>query len=90
MISVEFDQEKSRSNLEKHGIDFDEAKRLWEDQFRVIIPATCTDEKRWILIGRIGSECWTVVFTVRKPNVRIISVRKSRRNEEEVYFRGGI
>ena len=81
----EFDPEKSKSNKTKHGIDFKEATKLWEDPERVLIPAKSIDEIRFLLIARIKSSYWSAIYTWRKNNIRIISVRKARKNEKEIY-----
>jgi len=81
----EYDPDKSKSNKDKHGIDFETAEKLWNDPNRLIIPARVVDESRYILIGKFKDGIWTVVFTMRSKKIRIISVRKSRRNEREIY-----
>lgn len=81
----EFDQEKSQTNLSKHGIDFTEAQLLWDDPNAVVIPARTTDEPRYLLIAELNHKVWSAIFTVRESRVRIISVRRSRENEEKIY-----
>lgn len=85
MLSFEFDEKKSLSNLDKHGIDFVEAQKLWNDPYLVEIQAKTTDEPRFLVIGRIGDKHWSAVVTPRNGNVRIISVRRSRIEEVEIY-----
>ena len=82
----EFDPKKSRSNKEKHGIDFETARRLWRDPGRIEIPARWVDETRFILIAELEDMLWASVFTYRKNRIRIISVRKSRDNEKKIYY----
>jgi len=82
----EFDENKSKINQEKHGIDFETATHLWEDPNRLEIPARWVDETRFILIAMIDEELWSAIFTKRNENIRIISVRKSRDNEKEIYY----
>jgi uncharacterized DUF497 family protein len=84
-MKFEFDQRKSRSNQKKHGIDFGEAQLLWEDPDLIEIPARTTDEPRFLVIGRIGEEHWSAVVTYREDRTRIISVRRSRTEEIELY-----
>jgi hypothetical protein len=84
-MQFEWDDEKSRSNKEKHGIDFDEAKDLWKDTNRVEIHTSYPVENRRILIGRIGKKLWTAIFTRRGNAIRIISVRRSRNREAKLY-----
>jgi uncharacterized DUF497 family protein len=72
-------------NNEKHGIDFTEAQLLWEDPDRVVIPARTTDEPRYLLIGRIAEKLWSAVFTYRYEKIKIISLRRSRDEEVDIY-----
>jgi len=89
-MNFEFDHQKSSSNKEKHGIDFLEAQYLWLDPARVIIPARTLKEVRYLLIARFHGTLWSAIFTLRGDIVRIISVRKTRQNEKEIYQRRGI
>jgi uncharacterized protein len=84
-MPFEFDEQKSISNKTKHGIDFYETQKLWKDPERVEIPARNLDEPRYMIIGRIGLKIWSSIYTIRKKNIRIISVRKARENEKEIY-----
>ena len=81
----EFDKNKSESNKRKHGIDFETARRLWVDFNRVEIPTKWIDESRILLIANLEEEIWAAIFTHRKNTTRIISVRKARTNEKEIY-----
>ncbi len=85
-MSFEFDALKSRANLEKHGIDFAEAQQLWEDEDRLEIPAKTEDEPRHVLIAALGQKLWSAFFTYRKGRVRLISVRRARKEERELYY----
>jgi uncharacterized protein len=84
-VEFEFDPAKSASNLEKHGIDFTAVQALWDDAMRVEIPARTEDEPRWLVIGQIAGRHWSVVVTYRGERVRIISARRSRREETALY-----
>lgn len=84
-MKFEFNEKKSLANKEKHGIDFIEAQSLWLDEDRIIIPGISIDEERFILIGRIGKKHWLSIYTERKTKIRIISVRRSRKEEVELY-----
>jgi uncharacterized DUF497 family protein len=85
MFSFEYDQEKSRINLGKHGIDFVKAQALWSDPSFIEIPARTFDEPRALVIGRIGDRHWSAVVTHRGENIRIISVRRARPEEVAIY-----
>jgi uncharacterized DUF497 family protein len=81
----EWDPPKSIANQEKHGIDFETAKRLWSDENRVEIHASHPVEDRWILIAKRGEKLWTAIYTFRGSAIRIISVRRSREKEVDLY-----
>jgi uncharacterized protein len=84
-VEFEFDPAKSASNLEKHGIDFTAVQALWDDAMRVEIPARTADEPRWLVIGQIAGRHWSVVVTYQGQRVRIISARRSRKEETALY-----
>lgn len=85
MLAFEYDDDKSRVNFEKHGIDFEAACDLWSDPDLLEIPARTEDEPRFMVIGRIAGRHWSAVVTYRNGNIRIISVRRSRDEEVALY-----
>jgi hypothetical protein len=87
-MDFEFDPAKSAANLLKHGIDFEEAKRLWKDDNLFEVPAPSAEETRYAAIGMIGTRYWTAIITYRADRVRIISVRRARMVEIENYHSG--
>jgi uncharacterized DUF497 family protein len=84
-MKFESDPKKSESNLSKHGIDFDVAQQLWNDPDLLEIPAKVVDEPRYLVIGKIGKKHWSAVITYRDKTIRLISVRRSRQEEIELY-----
>ena len=84
-MEFEFDRRKSLANKTKHGIDFTEVKELWNDPDLIEIPARIEDEPRWVLVGRIGDRCWSAVVIYRADRLRIISVRRARKEEISIY-----
>ena len=84
-MEFEFDPRKSAVNKRKHGIDFVEAQALWDDEDLIEVPARTTDERRFLVIGRIAEKHWSGVITYRDDTIRIISVRRSRKEEVEIY-----
>jgi uncharacterized DUF497 family protein len=84
-MEFEFDPNKSRKNKEKHDIDFVEAQLLWEDPDRIEIPVVTEDEPRAIMIAKIKGKPWSAIITTRSDKTRIISVRRSRKKEIEIY-----
>jgi uncharacterized DUF497 family protein len=85
MMQFEFDKKKSQSNKIKHGIDFIEAQALWDDPNLIEIPAKIIDELRFMIIGQIGRKYWSGIITYRENKIRIISVRRSRKEEIKIY-----
>lgn len=81
----EFDKRKSQSNFEKHGIDFIEAQKLWDDPYILEIAAKTADESRYLMIGKIDDKYWSAIVTYRNQNIRIISVRRARKEEVKLY-----
>jgi hypothetical protein len=90
MRNFEYDENKSQSNLAKHGIDFVEAQELWNDRDLLEIPSKIQGETRFVVIGKINNKHWSGVITYRDQNIRIISVRRSRTQEVALYERQGI
>jgi uncharacterized DUF497 family protein len=84
-VEFEFDDTKSQSNLAKHGINFLDAQELWADPDRIEIPARIEDEPRFLIIGTIAQKCWSAIVTYRENRVRLISVRRSRKEEVAIY-----
>ncbi|SIT16634.1 hypothetical protein SAMN05421686_112110 [Thalassolituus maritimus] len=85
MNGFEYDLAKSEANLAKHGIDFNAAQELWDDPDLIEVPALVADESRYLIVARLGHKHWSAVITYRGGNVRIISVRRSRRSEVALY-----
>jgi uncharacterized protein len=84
-MGFEYDTEKSAENKRKHGLDFEEAQELWSDPELLEIPARVLEEPRWVVIGKMRQRHWSAVITRRGDNLRIISVRRSREEEIEIY-----
>ncbi len=85
-MEFEYDPSKSESNKEKHGIDFEEAQGLWLDAVRLEVQAKSDDEPRFALIAELNKKLWTAFYTVREKRIRLISVRRSRKGEKELYY----
>lgn len=85
VMEFKYDAQKSKSNQAKHGIDFDAALALWDDPHLLEIPARTEDEPRWLLIGKTSGKHWSAVVTYRNGATRIISVRRSRKEEVALY-----
>jgi hypothetical protein len=84
-MNFEFDPSKSDANLRKHGIDFLAAQALWRDQALLEIPARTSGESRFLVIARLQGRHWSAVITYRQQAIRLISVRRSRPEEVQLY-----
>jgi len=85
MHIFEYDDEKSISNLKKHGINFILAQELWRDPDLIEMQAKSENESRFLIIARMASKHWSAVITHRGNTIRIISVRRSRKTEVALY-----
>lgn len=86
-MQFEYDPNKSALNAEKHGIDFEAAKQLWQDLYRVELQTRSDIEPRFLVIGKIQDQHWSAIITYRVSVIRLISVRRSRKNEVMLYGR---
>ena len=84
-MEFEFDPKKSDGNKIKHGIDFYEAQAIWEDPDFIEIPIKTSDEPRYLVIGKISGNHWSGIITYRDDKIRIISVRRARKEEVDIY-----
>ena len=85
-MKFEYDENKNKINKEKHGIDFVEAQKLWQDENALIVPANIVDEEtRFALISKFKNKCYVAIYTLRNETYRIISVRRCRKKEEKSY-----
>ncbi len=84
-MEFEYDPTKSALNLSKHGIDFDQAQVLWDDPMLLEVPANTDGEPRFLSIGKIKGRYWAAIWTPRGDAIRIISVRRARKEEIRYY-----
>jgi hypothetical protein len=84
-MDFEFDIKKSEGNKMKHGIDFYEAQALWNDPDLIEIPLITSDEPRLLVIGKWLGRHWSGVITYRSDRIRMISVRRARKEEVDIY-----
>jgi uncharacterized protein len=80
----EWDEEKSKANLIKHGIDFDDASEVFYGPV-ILRGSNRNNEERWIAIGKSHDRILSVIFTRRNDLIRIISARHPRPDEERAY-----
>jgi hypothetical protein len=87
----EWDDEKAAINLRKHGVDFEEAKTVFEDPFAITIADELHSEaeERGIILGfSLLSRVLLVVHTERKERIRLISARQATPSERSQYESG--
>jgi uncharacterized protein len=88
----EWDEAKARKSLEKHGVDFDEASTIFEDELFITFldDEHSQNEERYITIGlSVKQRLLMVAHTERKDTIRIISARRATKNEEKFYTEAG-
>lgn len=85
----EWDDEKEKINIAKHGIDFTTASRIFKDENRLEFydKAHSDTEDRYITIGIIDGVAYLVmvVYTEREEAIRLISARKATNQERRMY-----
>ena len=84
-MKFEWDDNKNNSNKAKHGIDFETSEKLWLDENRIEILAPYPLEDRRIMISKLQNNIWTAIYTIRDDIIRIISVRRARVKEINLY-----
>lgn len=84
-MEFEYDADKSAANGTKHGVSFTATQQLWRDPHRVEIQARTDGERRWLVVGLIVGKHRSAVVTYREERTRIISVRRTREEEVEIY-----
>ncbi len=84
-MQFEYDEQKSKINLEKHGISLGDAKQLWLVAAVEANAQPRFDEQRHMLIGKLGDKFYSAIFTMRGETIRLISARRSRKKEIKIY-----
>ena len=80
----EFDVKKSKANQLKHGINFEEAQKIWLGPY-VEFQANSEYENRFAIIGPVAGLLYTCIYTIRADKIRLISCRRARANEKALY-----
>ena len=85
-IEFEWDENKNRNNIEKHGIDFSDAISAFDYHYLQRIDDRFEyGETRYILLGRLNDGTIVLVYTKRHDQIRIISARQANKNERKAY-----
>ena len=86
-MNFEWDPAKSEANWEKHGIDFQGAQTIWDDLVVTFQSSQAhRGEIRHLAIGLYKEREIAVVYTHRDDRIRLISARRARKNEREIYW----
>lgn len=86
-MKFEWDENKNRKNREKHKVDFEEAKSVFDDSDAIEMEAIRNGEYRIIRIGKTATKfILLVVYTLRGLVIRLISARQARRDERNLYI----
>ena len=85
-LKFDWDKDKAKKNLQKHGVSFDEAMTVWNDEFAGFLddPGHSIGEARYILIGYSSrNNLLFISFTERHDKIRIINSRKATKSERK-------
>ena len=85
-MQYEWDENKNRANIARHGIDFKAANDFeWSTAIEIYDNRIDYGEDRWIVLGLIINRLHVLIYTERSDNIRIISLRKANKKEREYY-----
>ncbi|HEX6900561.1 MAG TPA: BrnT family toxin [Thermoanaerobaculia bacterium] len=87
-MEFEWNPEKATRNLEKHGVSFEEAQTVFDDDLFIIFadPNHSEGENRYLVMGQSKQGRLLVVsYTERSRRARLISARRATRQERKVY-----
>jgi len=93
MINFEWDENKNAINKKKHGLSFEEAKEVFNDDNAILFddPDHSVGEERFLIIGMLESKQICIVSHCYRDNdnvIRIISAREATKNEKKTYLKG--
>jgi len=86
-VAYEWDPQKARQNVHKHGVRFADATTALEDEFALSMRDPYADEEeRWITLGTDSfGRLLVVVYTWRQESIRLISARRASHSERRLY-----
>ena len=93
LLNFAWDPHKNEINQKKHGLSFEEAKEVFYDESAILFddPDHSIEEEHFLILGAIKSKQICIVSHCYRDNencIRIISVRRATKSEQQVYFRG--
>lgn len=92
-LKFEWDKNKNEINKAKHGLSFEEAREVFEDDNAILFddPDHSVGEERFLIIGMVKSSKICIVSHCYKDSnnvIRIISAREATKNERKIYQEG--
>ena len=84
-LEFEYDEEKNSRNRERHGIDFENAQKLWNTDHTLTPAREAAGEIRLFIVGRLEGKLYAAVFTMRGNVIRLISCRRADRRLQQIY-----
>jgi uncharacterized protein len=88
MVEFDWDEDKRQLNLKKHGLDFRDAYLVFEEETYTEIDERFNyEEKRYYTIGLLKGTTVVIAHTETLDVIRIISLRRAKKHEEELYFK---
>ena len=87
-MDFEWDRQKAKYNLRKHGVSFEEASTVFDDVLANVYedPDHSMHEKRFLMIGTSArGHLLNISFADREPRIRIISARRLTKREQKLY-----
>ena len=88
-MKIEWDENKRKANIIKHGFDFLDAKKVFEGvTFTIEDHRFHYGEKRYITLGMLRGVVVVIAHSEKDEIIRIISMRKATKNEQKIYFKG--
>ena len=87
-VRFEWDPDKAADNVSKHGVSFEEAQTVFQDDLFVAFedPDHSQGEHRLIIMGQSTERRLLVVaYTERRERIRLISAREATRKERRAY-----
>ncbi len=90
-MKFEWDENKAKSNVVKHGITFSEAVTIFADPYLLFTEDSQhsqEEEREWAIGVSENGSLIVIVFTIRDEKIRIISARKATKNERKQYEQG--
>ena len=84
-MKFDWDPDKAKTNLTKHGISFEEAQEAFDDPDKMEVYQRATGEDRWKMLAKFEKHILVVVYRDDGDVVRIISAREAEKHEKARY-----